>query len=73
MLGGLFRRHFDGVDPYLGAGGRLIGAVDAGEVLEGARTGLLVETLRITLLSFLDRRIDKYLLKKKRLWEQNTD
>lgn len=47
MLGGFLRRHLDGVDPYFRSGGRLIGTVDAGEVLEGARSGLLVETFDV--------------------------
>ena len=48
-VGGLFGRHLGRVDADFGLGRRLIGAVDAGEVLELAGARLLVEALDVAL------------------------
>ena len=43
------------------AGGRLVRIVDSGEVLYLACAGLLVQSLRIAFLSYLEGTVDKYL------------
>src|SRR6185312_16072862 len=55
--------HLRRVDAHLGMLGRLIRAVDAGEILELAGPRLGVEALRVALLGLGERRIDEDLEK----------
>ena len=57
----LIDRELLGVECELGVDGRLVGRVDAGEVLNEAGARLLVESLHVALLAQLERRLDVYL------------
>src|SRR6185312_12131353 len=57
-LRGIFRRSLAGIDDDLGALRRLVRRVDAGEVLDLAFERACIESLRVALLTDLERRVD---------------
>ena len=59
FLCSLLGTQLDGVDCDLRIRWRLIGAVDASEILQLTCPGLLLEPLRIASLRFFQRRVDK--------------
>ena len=61
QFGGVLRRIGDRVDPDLGVFRRLVGRIDAGEVLEVAAPRLLVEALGVPLLGHAERRVHEHL------------
>src|SRR3712207_2506568 len=59
LLGRLLGRELGGVDADLGALRRLVGAVDAGEVLQLPGPGLPVEALHVAPLGLGQRSVDE--------------
>jgi hypothetical protein len=57
--GGRLRRLLETRDMDIGSLRRLVGAVDAGKILDAAGQGLGAEALRIAAAAFLQRHVDK--------------
>ena len=57
----LFKRHFVSIEMNFGILWRLIGIVNAGEVLDLTCPSFLIKTLRVAFLSHGQRAVDEYL------------